>query len=122
MCHIAAHDASSTIVLKGEILIPLFFLPHIARALQLLLLPSTILLLLHSIANASASLRMRFKCHALHNPMTKHSVKKQVAGWTASKTTEADLKKVKKDGFLSKSAEASSPAMRSFPAQTKAFG
>jgi hypothetical protein len=28
---------------------------------------------------------------------------------------------VKKDGFLSKSAEASSPVMRSFPAQTKAF-
>jgi hypothetical protein len=53
--------------------------------------------------------------------MTKHSVKKQVVGWTASKTTEADLKKVKKDGFLSKSAEASSPVMRSFPAQTKAF-
>jgi hypothetical protein len=33
------------------------------------------------------------------------TVKKQAAGWIASKITEVDLKKVKKDGFPAKSAE-----------------
>jgi hypothetical protein len=37
--------------------------------------------------------------------MMKHSIKKQAAGWTASNIIEADLKKAKKDRFLSKSAE-----------------
>jgi hypothetical protein len=48
---------------------------------------------------------MRFKRLALHNPMMKHSIKKQAAGWTASKITEADQNKVNKDKFLLKSAE-----------------
>jgi hypothetical protein len=64
-----------------------------------LLLPRTILLLWHSIAKASAFSHMRFKRLAMCNPMTKHSIKKQAVGWTASKIIEADLKKVNKDFF-----------------------
>jgi hypothetical protein len=42
--------------------------------------------------------------------MMKHSIKKQAAGWTASNITEADLKKAKKDGFLSKFTEVVFPS------------
>jgi hypothetical protein len=122
MCHIIAHDPSITLVVKGETLIPLFFLPHIALAPPLCLLPHTILLLWHSIAKASAFSRMRFKRLALCNPMTKHSIKKQAAGWTASKIIEADLKKVKKDRFLLKSAKVIFPSDEIIRAQMKAFG
>jgi hypothetical protein len=37
--------------------------------------------------------------------MAKKGAKKQAVGWTASALMEADLKKVKKEGFLAESAE-----------------
>jgi hypothetical protein len=64
---------------------------------------------------------MRFKRLAMCNPMTKHSIKKQAVGWTASKIIEADLKKGE-EGLLLKSAEVIFPGYEIIPAQMKAFG
>jgi hypothetical protein len=45
--------------------------------------------------------------------MAKKAAKKQALGWSATVLDEADLKKVKKEGFMAESAGLSSPAPRS---------
>jgi hypothetical protein len=44
--------------------------------------------------------------------MVKMGAKNPALGWTASALDEADLKKVKKEGFLPASTRSSSPATR----------
>jgi hypothetical protein len=53
--------------------------------------------------------------------MAKKGVKKQVVGWTTSTLVEADLKKVKKEGFLAESAEVIFPNTKVIPAPLPGF-
>jgi hypothetical protein len=53
--------------------------------------------------------------------MKKYFVKKQAAGWIASKITKADLKKAKKDGFLAKSTEIVFPGDEIIPHPSEDF-
>jgi hypothetical protein len=53
--------------------------------------------------------------------MAKKGTKKQALGWTASALDEADLKKVKKEGFLSASMETVFPSDKVIPAPPPGF-
>jgi hypothetical protein len=53
--------------------------------------------------------------------MAKLSNKKQVTGWTASKISEADLKKAMKDGYLAQSAEIIFPSDKVIPRPQEVF-
>jgi hypothetical protein len=53
--------------------------------------------------------------------MAKKGAKKQALGWSASALDEADLKKVKKEGFLSASAEIIFPSDEVIPAPPPGF-
>jgi hypothetical protein len=53
--------------------------------------------------------------------MANKRAKKQAAGWTATALMEADLKKVKKEGFLAKSAEIIFPSTEVIPAPPPGF-
>jgi hypothetical protein len=53
--------------------------------------------------------------------MSKKGAKKQAAGWTTTALMEADLKKVKKEGFLTKSAEVIFPSTKVIPTPPPGF-
>jgi hypothetical protein len=53
--------------------------------------------------------------------MAKKGTKKQDLGWTASALDEADLKKVKKEGFFSASTEIVFPSDEVIPAPPSGF-
>jgi hypothetical protein len=50
--------------------------------------------------------------------MVKKGAKKQASGWTTTALVEADLKKVKKEGFLVESIEVIFPSTEVIPAPT----
>jgi hypothetical protein len=64
---------------------------------------------------------MQFMRQALRNPLMQHSTKKQAAVWTASKITQADLNKVKKNRFLAESGEVASPGDEIIPCSIEGF-
>jgi hypothetical protein len=53
--------------------------------------------------------------------MAKKGAKKQAMGWTATALMEADLKKVKKEGFLAESIEVIFPGIEVIPAPPLGF-
>jgi hypothetical protein len=53
--------------------------------------------------------------------MAKKGVKNQPVGWTASALVEADLKKVKKEGFLAEPTEVIFPSTKIIPAPPPGF-
>jgi hypothetical protein len=53
--------------------------------------------------------------------MAKKGAKKQDVGWTATVLVEADLKKVKKEGFLVESAEVIFPSTEVIPLPPPGF-
>jgi hypothetical protein len=53
--------------------------------------------------------------------MAKKGAKKQATGWTATALVEADLKKVKKEGFLAESAEIIFPSTEVIPTPPLGF-
>jgi hypothetical protein len=64
---------------------------------------------------------MPIKHVAHHKRMVKKGAKKKVVGWTASSITEVDLTKMKKEGFLVKSAEVIFPGTEVIPALQPGF-
>jgi hypothetical protein len=53
--------------------------------------------------------------------MAKKGAKKQATDWTATSLVEADLKKVKKEGFLAESADVIFPSTKLIPAPPPGF-
>jgi hypothetical protein len=53
--------------------------------------------------------------------MAKKGAKKQAVGWTATALVEADLKKVKKEGFLAESVDVIFPSTEVIPAPPPGF-
>jgi hypothetical protein len=64
---------------------------------------------------------MPIKRVAHRKRMAKKGAKKQAVGWTASALMEADLKKVKKEGFLAESIEIIFPNIKVIPAPPPGF-
>jgi hypothetical protein len=64
---------------------------------------------------------MQVKRLSQHIPMAKLSHKKQGTGWTASKITNVDLKKVKREGFLAQPTEIVFPGDEVIPRPQDGF-